>query len=301
MRRRRRSTPRSFWAALAFASIVLGAAGCHRNPAAPAPTRIESVAEEPRVIDYRNGWYHTASGKESIEAIGKLYMRDPGLIGRLNNFAPEDKPPDGMTLYIPPIHDLDALRVVLERINREPESVPRKPPPLASIASAAEQGGDASGIIDDAKMEPLPRRTIDETSRAKENSPTEEMKADGPHPIFKWPIRGKVIENFKPGRGGFGGITIQAEPGAAIRAVAAGKVVYAGQMRGYGQIVIVDHGDGYASVYANDGKLRVKEGKKVRAAQRLATVGKADPSGHAEIFFQLRRNERPIDPLPYLQ
>ena len=119
--------------------------------------------------------------------------------------------------------------------------------------------------------------------------------------LFVLDLRGNVVENFKPGRGGFGGITIQAKPGEAIRAVAAGRVVYAGEMRGYGRIVIVDHGDGYASVYANDGKLRVKEGKKVRAAQRIATVGKAKPSGHAEVFFQLRRNERPIDPLLYLR
>ncbi len=273
------------------------------DPPVPVPfeTAPDSVVIESRVIDYRNGWYHTANGKESIEAIGKLYMRSPELIGRLNNFAPADKPPDDTTLYIPPVHDLEALRLVLERINREPESVPRNPPPLASIASAAEQNGEASEIIGDAIMEPLRRRTSSDTSRVKPREPAEQDKAHGPHPEFKWPVQGEVIENFKSGRGGFGGITIQAEPGTAIRAVASGKVVYAGQMRGYGRIVIIDHGDGYASVYASDGKLRVKEGKKVRAGQRLSIVGQAEPSGRSEIFFQLRRDEHPIDPLPYLR
>ena len=79
-----------------------------------------------------------------------------------------------------------------------------------------------------------------------------------------------------------------------------GKVIYAGELRGYGKVVIVDHGDGFTSVYGYNSRLLVKSDQMVNAGDRIAEVGKPSRNARAQLFFQIRRRARPIDPLSFL-
>ena len=94
---------------------------------------------------------------------------------------------------------------------------------------------------------------------------------------------------------------IAAAAGTPVKAVADGTVVYADWMTGYGNILIVDHGQGYMSLYAhNDGLLR-EAGDHVQRGQSVATVGSSGGQDSPGLYFELRRNGAPVNPADWLK
>ena len=115
-----------------------------------------------------------------------------------------------------------------------------------------------------------------------------------------WPIQGHVIQTFSRTDLGRKGIDIGGKPGEAIRAAAAGQVVYAGSgLLSYGKLIILKHNDNYLSAYAYNRDLLVKEGDAVVAGQHIADMG-SKTHGDAMLHFEIRYDGRPINPLKYL-
>ncbi len=92
------------------------------------------------------------------------------------------------------------------------------------------------------------------------------------------------------------GWLIAAEAGAPVRAVAHGRVAFSDWLKGYGLIVIVDHGDGYMSLYAQNDSLHRDVGDWIKAGDTLASAGSSGGRQQAALYFELRRNGRPVDP-----
>jgi len=114
-----------------------------------------------------------------------------------------------------------------------------------------------------------------------------------------WPAKGKVISRFSLASGRKG-INIKGRAGSAIRAAAAGRVVYAGNgLRGYGNLVIIKHNTRFLSAYAHNQVLLVKEGQQVRRGQRIAKMGSSG-SNRTQLHFEVRRQGKPVDPLRLL-
>ncbi len=119
-----------------------------------------------------------------------------------------------------------------------------------------------------------------------------------------WPIDGRIIARF--GRQGAGkvndGIDIAAPLGTPIRAAADGTVVYSGnEIRLFGGLMLIDHGEGLVTAYANAGRLDVAEGARVRRGQIIGASGDSGSSAsQPQLHFEVRRNRRPVDPLGYL-
>src|SRR5690606_15556142 len=105
----------------------------------------------------------------------------------------------------------------------------------------------------------------------------------------------------KAGRaGGRPGIAIAASAGTPVRAAAAGRVAYVGSgLRGYGNMVILDHGGTFMTVYAHNRRLTVQEGARVSQGQQIAEMGNTDASQVA-LYFEVRHKGEPIDPLRIL-
>jgi murein DD-endopeptidase MepM/ murein hydrolase activator NlpD len=121
---------------------------------------------------------------------------------------------------------------------------------------------------------------------------------------FIWPVQGRVISAF--GAKGDGlhndGINIAARAGTPVRAVAAGTVAYAGnELRGFGNLVLIKHADGWVSAYAHNEALLVNRGEKVRQGQVIARVGSTGGVGEAQLHFELRRGKTAVDPAKYLK
>ena len=117
---------------------------------------------------------------------------------------------------------------------------------------------------------------------------------------WRWPLKGEVINRFSLVQPVNKGIDIAGDIGDTVRAAADGVVVYAGgNLRGYGQLVIVKNNDSFLSAYGNNEKMLVKEGEKVKAGKSIARVGKT--AANVEMLhFEIRRDGKPVDPLRYL-
>ncbi len=116
---------------------------------------------------------------------------------------------------------------------------------------------------------------------------------------FLWPASGELAARFNGGTSK--GIDIRGKPGDPVIAAAGGRVVYAGsKLRGYGNLVIVKHGDEFMTAYAHNRKLLVRENEQVRAGQQIAEMGSTDANA-TKLHFELRRKGNAVDPLPYLK
>jgi len=114
---------------------------------------------------------------------------------------------------------------------------------------------------------------------------------------FIWPTEGKVIRNFDASRKG---IDIAGQPGQPIVAVGEGTVLYANNMRGFGNLVIIDHRDGLVSAYGHNKAILVKEGQTVAKGQRIAEMGDSDAES-VRLHFEIRQLGKAVDPMGFLQ
>ncbi|WP_446808868.1 murein hydrolase activator EnvC family protein [Methylomonas sp. 2BW1-5-20] len=113
-----------------------------------------------------------------------------------------------------------------------------------------------------------------------------------------WPVQGAISDRFGSRRyeTTWDGVVISAHEGADIHAITAGTVVYADWLRGYGLMIIVDHGKGYMSLYAFNQSLHKSVGEHVRAGETLASVGRSGGRADAALYFGIRKKGRPVDP-----
>ena len=117
------------------------------------------------------------------------------------------------------------------------------------------------------------------------------------------PVRGELTNQYGAAReegATWKGLFIRSVSGETIRAVADGRVVYADWLRGFGNLLILDHGKGYMSLYANNEALLGKVGEKVRGGDPVARVGASGGQGESGLYFELRRDGKPFDPLKWV-
>jgi murein DD-endopeptidase MepM/ murein hydrolase activator NlpD len=127
------------------------------------------------------------------------------------------------------------------------------------------------------------------------------MKPSGRRPRFAWPVKGVLVSRFgNRGDEHHDGIDIAAPEGTSIEAAAAGTVIFAGVQRGYGNLAIVDHGAGEATVYAHCEQVLVKQGDAVTAGQVIARVGRTGRATGPHLHFEVRERAQPRNPLLYL-
>ena len=112
-----------------------------------------------------------------------------------------------------------------------------------------------------------------------------------------WPASGTVIGTFNETTNK--GVDIAGKAGDPVVAAAAGKVIYVGEVRGYGQLIIIQHSKDYLTAYGHNQKLLVKDDQNVKKGQNIAEMGSTD-TDRVKLHFELRRQGKPIDPLRYL-
>lgn len=120
---------------------------------------------------------------------------------------------------------------------------------------------------------------------------------------FIWPVDGQVISRYGAADGGLrnDGVNIAARAGSDVRASAAGQVVYAGdELEGFGNLLLIQHPNGWVSAYAHSERLVVKNGDRVTQGQVIAKVGSTGSVDRAQVHFELRRGKTPVDPAEHL-
>ncbi|MEW6589745.1 MAG: peptidoglycan DD-metalloendopeptidase family protein [Pseudomonadota bacterium] len=122
---------------------------------------------------------------------------------------------------------------------------------------------------------------------------------------LRLPVAGELMNRFGAPRedGGVSwrGLFIRAAQGTPVKAIAAGQVVFAEWLRGFGNLIIVDHGEGYMSLYSNNESLYKQVGERVQPGDAIAAVGNSGgQSGHG-LYFEMRHQSRPINPLQWVK
>jgi murein DD-endopeptidase MepM/ murein hydrolase activator NlpD len=116
-------------------------------------------------------------------------------------------------------------------------------------------------------------------------------------------VRGTILVGFGPGANGTqnDGINIAAARGTPVAAANDGVVAYAGnELRGFGNLILVKHADGWTTAYAHCQTLLVKRGEHVKRGQTIARVGETGAVGAPQLHFEIRRGARALDPVDYL-
>jgi septal ring factor EnvC (AmiA/AmiB activator) len=119
-----------------------------------------------------------------------------------------------------------------------------------------------------------------------------------------WPLSGNLLAGYGgklPDGGRSSGLLIAAPAGTPVKAVADGTVVFADWMNGYGLILIIDHGNGYMSLYAHNEALLRDAGERVKRGDAVASTGNSGSAGPVALYFELRRNGDPVDPGTWLK
>jgi septal ring factor EnvC (AmiA/AmiB activator) len=166
-----------------------------------------------------------------------------------------------------------------------------------------------------AKAEAERRAAAEAAARAKQGAPASGGHKPRPPPIevaktapiqvggLGWPVSGSLLAGYggtMPDGRRSSGVLIGAPAGTTVRAVADGTVVFAEWMTGYGLILIIDHGNGYMSLYAHNDALLKDPGVQVKRGDPVASVGNSGGQGRPGLYFELRRNGAPVDPNTWL-
>jgi murein DD-endopeptidase MepM/ murein hydrolase activator NlpD len=178
------------------------------------------------------------------------------------------------------------------------------PKPLASAPKPVVEQPKVAALT---QPEPVKPVAVQPAAPAPAPQP-EAAKAPAPEPEqtasvsgdFRWPARGRVIAGFGA-NGGNEGINIAVPEGTPVKAAEAGVVTYAGsEVKGYGNLILVKHENGYVSAYAHNGSINVKRGEQVKRGQVIATSGQTGNVTSPQLHFEIRKGATPVDPMKYL-
>jgi murein DD-endopeptidase MepM/ murein hydrolase activator NlpD len=184
------------------------------------------------------------------------------------------------------------------------------PAPLAPALAAAQPAQalapPATKMAALSAVPPQSARLAQATTKVDEPSaeaPGKVADATGALPTFRWPVRGKVITSYGAKTNGKAndGINLAVPEGTPVKAAEDGVVAYSGnELKGYGNLVLVRHANGYVTAYAHASELLVKRGDTIKRGQVIAKSGQSGEVGSPQLHFEIRKGSNPVDPLQFL-
>ena len=181
-----------------------------------------------------------------------------------------------------------------------------QPAPVA----AAQPGVVAAPATKMAAVEPAKEKarlaqatTTPEAAAAVTETPVKTAEATGALPTFRWPVRGRVVTGYGAKTNGKSndGINVAVPEGTPVKAAEDGVVAYSGnELKGYGNLVLIRHSNGYVTAYAHASELMVKRGETIKRGQIIAKSGQSGEVGSPQLHFEIRKGSSPVDPLQFL-
>ena len=271
----------------------------------PAP-----VERGPQTITVQRG--------QTLSEIAHSYHIPMRVIAEANGLSPPYRIQVGRTLVIPgagPPSLAAAPASVTALPPAQPPALPQSTtrPALPPTAAPNNPSGAAEPVAPPAALheaQPAPEASPPAVSaappRAVPETPDLGTAAAPPAAgtgAFLWPVRGHILASYgsKPDGTHNDGVNIAAPRGTAVQAVDAGVVAYAGnELRGYGNLVLVKHANGWISAYAHCDAILVKRGEKVERGQVIARVGSTGNVSEPQLHFELRRGQHAVDPREFM-
>ena len=238
---------------------------------------------------------HTVSSGETLMSLSRRYKVSLHDLAKANNLTARSHLKIGDKVVIPGAHAPAMTAKAETKIETaKPQKVasaepaPAQPVQKARVASATPDAEMAK----DAK-----------TSGEATSEPVKSAEATGGLPSFRWPVRGRVIASYGAKTNGKAndGINVSVPEGTPIKAAEDGVVAYAGnELKGYGNLVLVRHSNGYVSAYAHASEIEVKRGDSVKRGQVLGKAGQTGDVTSPQLHFEIRKGSSPVDPTKFL-
>jgi murein DD-endopeptidase MepM/ murein hydrolase activator NlpD len=233
---------------------------------------------------------HTVASGDTLGKVAHKYRVSAREIAVANGISPETPLKVGQRLTIP------------VRMGAPPSAHPGRPQPGGSVVAQTKPPQTYTA----AAAAPGKVASSEAAANVRLASPVEPPSAEaGPNgaPAFRWPVRGRIINNFGARVNGSpnDGIDLALPEGTAVRAAEDGVVAYAGnELKGYGNLVLVRHANGFVTAYANASELLVKRNDQVRKGQVILKSGQTGNAATPQLHFEIRKNSAPVDPMQYL-
>jgi len=259
---------------------------------------------------------HTVVKGETVYSISRSYGVDISELTRANDIAPPYTIVIGQDLVIPTVDGIPAAVGAPAAIGVAAAAAPQ----VAAPAAQPTPGGavDVEALpAPTAAISPTPTTTpTPPAPAAKPTPPPQPVAKATPKQIeslpkaparagstFLWPVKGKLVSRYGNQQGGQhnDGINIAAKRGTTVQAAENGVVAYAGnELRGFGNLLLVKHADGYMTAYAHNDTLLVGRGANVKKGQPIARVGSTGSVGSPQLHFEIRKGRQAVDPLQFL-
>jgi murein DD-endopeptidase MepM/ murein hydrolase activator NlpD len=251
---------------------------------APPTTRIATTAPgmpvgAPRTALAPTTGMHVVAPGETLHSIARLYGKSVMVLAKANNIPPDTMVKVGERIIIPDVQPGAAVA---------PRTQASIAPPIGPNLATAESPHSARVATPEA---PAQESTIKTAEPA------------GGLPSFRWPVRGRVIASFGPTPNGLqnDGINLAVPEGTPVKAAEDGVVAYAGnELKGYGNLVLVRHSNGFVTAYAHASDILVKRGETVKRGQVIAHSGQTGNVTSPQLHFEIRKGSTPVDPSQYL-
>ena len=264
----------------------------HPSAVAAAPA-LSAPASKPVAVASAASSVHVVNPGETLLSIARRNHVSVAELARANGIEPSAKLKLGMKLTVPGAKAAAAAAAVVQ-------------PAVATAQPAAPLAAPATKL---AVVTPDPQQkarlaqsapTAEETAAA---NPVKAAEATGALPTFRWPVRGKVITSYGAKTNGKAndGINLAVPEGTPVKAAEDGVVAYSGnELKGYGNLVLIRHANGYVTAYAHASELLVKRGDTIKRGQVIAKSGQSGEVSSPQLHFEIRKGSSPVDPLQFL-
>jgi len=263
-------------------AVALAAPQTHVASSAPTIPSAAPVGP-PRMALAPNSAVHVVAAGETLHSIARLYGKPVLVIAKANNIAPDSRVKIGDRLVIPDVKSASVPPAV------QPKHAEAPPAAAAQNLAVAES--------------PHSARLASPAAPADEETALKKTETAGKLDAFRWPVRGRVIAGFGPKPNGLqnDGINVAVPEGTPIKAAEDGVVAYAGnELKGYGNLVLLRHSNGFVTAYAHASEILVKKGDVVKRGQPIAKSGQTGSVTSPQLHFEIRKGSTPVDPAQYL-
>lgn len=258
--------------------------------AAPAAKPVAAVAAPPST--------HFVNRGDTLASIARKNRISAAELARANGIDPSAKLKLGTKLTVPGAKTAAvAAPVAAAPVAAAPVAGTLQP--VAAAPAPATKMATAAAPVQSAR---LAQATSNVEEKAAE-TPAKAAEATGALPTFRWPVRGKVVTSYGAKTNGKSndGINLAVPEGTPVKAAEDGVVAYSGnELKGYGNLVLVRHSNGYVTAYAHASELLVKRGDTIKRGQVIAKSGQSGEVASPQLHFEIRKGSSPVDPLQFL-
>ena len=264
---------------------------------AAAPALAAPVAKPVAVAAAAPAGTHYVNRGDTLHSIARQHHIPVAELARANHLDLTARLSPGMKLTVPGAKTAAAAPAAPAAV--APAQVAASPAPAVAAPKVV-----ATALPQQSARLAQPTANVEQPAAAAEAPVvTKSSEATGALPTFRWPVRGKVITAYGSKTNGKvnDGINVAVPEGTPVKAAEDGVVAYSGnELKGYGNLVLVRHSNGYVTAYAHASEILVKRGDTIKRGQVIAKSGQSGEVGSPQLHFEIRKGSSPVDPLQFL-